>query len=105
MSSSATPSSPSGRGSAPPPEGYGSRNLWAVILLLLTPPIVLPLWVGLYDRTDPTLWGFPFYFWFQFALIPLAAALTFTAFLLSKAAERRDREVVARRDRDARGER
>ena len=94
---SASAPTPSDRSSQPPPEGSGSRGLWAVIVLLLTPPIVLPLWVGLYDRTEPTLAGFPFYFWFQLALIPLAAVLTFAAFRLSKVADRRDREARSRR--------
>jgi membrane protein implicated in regulation of membrane protease activity len=85
------PPTPSDRSPAPPPEGSSSRGLWALILVLLAPAVVLPLWVGLYDRTDPHLAGFPFYFWFQFALILVAAVLTFAAYLLAKAADRRDR--------------
>jgi hypothetical protein len=50
---------------------------------------VVPLWVPLYDKTDPTLWGFPFFYWFQFAMILMSAALTLTAFLLSNVADRR----------------
>src|SRR4051794_20167719 len=88
---------PTDRPSAPPPEGSASRGLWVAILVLLTPAVVLPLWVGLYDRTDPKLAGFPFYFWFQLALIPVAAVLTLGAFLLSRAADQRDRAA-----RDAR---
>ena len=48
---------------------------------------MLPLLVPLYDRTDPTLFGFPFYFWFQFALIPVAAVLTVPAYVLAKGAD------------------
>ena len=33
--------------------------------------------------TDPTLFGFPFYYWFQFALILLAVALTVPAYFLA----------------------
>ena len=52
----------------------------------------------LYDKTEPTLWGFPFFFWFQFAMIVAAAALTLTAFLISTKADERDRaERRARR--------
>jgi uncharacterized protein DUF3311 len=57
---------------------------WAIVVVLLIPPVVLPLLVGVYDRTDPELFGFPFYYWFQFALIPVAAALTTAAFLLTR---------------------
>jgi Protein of unknown function (DUF3311) len=69
-----------------------STGLWVVIIVLLIPPVVLPLWVPLYDKTDPTLWGFPFFYWFQFALILFSAVLTIAAFLLSQIADRKDRE-------------
>jgi hypothetical protein len=54
--------------------------------------VVVPLWVPLYNRTDPTLWGFPFFFWFQFLLILCSAVLTIVALLLSQVADRKDRE-------------
>jgi membrane protein implicated in regulation of membrane protease activity len=68
-----------------------STGLWVLIVIILIPPVVLPLWVPLYNKTDPTLWGFPFFFWFQFALILFSAALTVTAFALSRAASRREK--------------
>jgi Protein of unknown function (DUF3311) len=69
-----------------------SSGLWVLIVLLLVPPVVLPLWVPLYDKTDPTLWGFPFFYWFQFAMILMSAALTVVAFALSTRADRRRRD-------------
>jgi membrane protein implicated in regulation of membrane protease activity len=69
-----------------------STGLWVVIIVLLIPPVVLPLWVPLYDKTDPKLWGFPFFYWFQFALILFSAVMTIAAFLLSRVADRKDRE-------------
>src|SRR3954470_19562872 len=66
-----------------------SSGLWVLIVVLLIPPVVLPLWVPLYDKTDPTLWGFPFFYWFQFAMILMSAVLTALAYLLSLAADRR----------------
>lgn len=68
-----------------------SRPLWIVITVLLLAAALPPLAVGLYDREDPTLWGFPFYFWFQFALIPYAVVLTVVSYYLAKEATRRDR--------------
>ena len=57
---------------------------------LLAVAIVVPLLVGVYDREDPTLFGFPFFYWFQFALIPLASAATYAAFrLVTPSAKRR----------------
>ena len=61
---------------------------WTIVVVLLLPAIVLPLLVGIYDRNDPELWGFPFYYWFQFLLIPVAAVLTTSAYLLTKGDER-----------------
>jgi len=68
-----------------------SRGRWVLIGLLLTPAVVLPLWVSLYDRAEPTLFGFPFFYWFQLLLIVVSVALTVPAFLLSQDADRRDR--------------
>ena len=68
-----------------------SRSLWILILVLLTPAVVIPLLVPLYDQVDPTLFGFPFFFWSQFAMIIGAAALTLTAFVISTRADARDR--------------
>jgi len=67
-------------------------GLWVAIVVILIPPVVVPLWVPLYDKSDPTLWGFPFFYWFQFLLILCSAVLTIVAFLLSQVAERKDRE-------------
>jgi hypothetical protein len=61
-----------------------SSTRWTLVLVLLAPAIVLPLLVPIYDRATPELFGFPFYYWFQFALIPLAALLTSTAYLLTR---------------------
>jgi hypothetical protein len=43
--------------------------------LLLIPFIAL-LWVPLYNRTQPTVAGFPFFYVWQFAWVVLAALLT-----------------------------
>ena len=67
------------------------RGRWALILVLLAPAVILPLWVSLYDREDPTLGGWPFFFWFQMALIVVAVGLTLTAYRLAQAADRDSR--------------
>ena len=79
------------------PPASSSRGLWILICVLLVPPVVLPLWVSLYDKTDPTLNGWPFFFWFQMALIPFATVMTVIAFLISQVADRRDREARGQR--------
>jgi hypothetical protein len=60
-----------------------------LIIVILLPAVVIPLWVPLYDKTDPTLWGFPFFFWFPFALILMSAVLTGVAYALSQVGDRR----------------
>ena len=75
------------------PPASPSRGLWILITVLLAPAVVLPLWVPLYNRTDPELNGWPFFYWFQMALIPFATLLTVVAFALSRMADRRDREA------------
>jgi Protein of unknown function (DUF3311) len=82
-----------------------SRALWILVGVLLVPPIVVPLLVGLYDKDDPRLWGFPFYYWFQFLLIPCAAAFTVSAYYVAKEAVRRDRAAKGLPELDSRGER
>jgi hypothetical protein len=82
-----------------------SRPLWVIVGALLVPPIVVPLLVGIYAKEAPALWGFPFYYWFQFLLIPCAAAFTVTAYYVAKEAVRRDRAARGLPDLDSRGER
>jgi hypothetical protein len=67
------------------------RRYWLLIIALLVPAFVLPLWVPLYDRVDPTLGGFPFFFWFQMALIGVAVVLTTLAMFVASKADRLDR--------------
>jgi p-aminobenzoyl-glutamate transporter AbgT len=76
------------------PAGRPSPGLWTLIVVILLPAVVLPLWVTLYDKTDPTLFGFPFFFWFQFALILLSAVLTSVAYGLSQRTQRRRESSV-----------
>jgi uncharacterized membrane protein len=66
---------------------------WAVIRVLLLVGIVVPLLVPLYARETPALFGFPFYYWFQFLMIPVVSVLTYTAFRLSLRATEKDRRA------------
>lgn len=59
------------------PTGNGktqkASNLWYLLLLL---PYVGLLWVSSYAKSAPTLWGFPFFYWYQFLWIPVSAIVT-----------------------------
>jgi membrane protein implicated in regulation of membrane protease activity len=68
-----------------------STALWVVVGILLLLAAVPPLLVPVYARLTPTLWGFPFYFWFQFVLVIWAALMTSGAYVIGKEASRRDR--------------
>lgn len=43
---------------------------------LLLVPIVICLAVPFYNRTDPVLFGMPFFYWFQLAIIPIGVTCT-----------------------------
>ena len=49
--------------------------------IILFVPCVLALWVPLYNRVEPTLFGVPFFYWFQFVWIIVAAIVTGVAYL------------------------
>jgi hypothetical protein len=50
----------------PPSQPPRRRNRWP---WLLSVPLVLPLLTPLYNRIDPRLWGMPFFYWYQLALV------------------------------------
>jgi len=54
----------------PPPV---RRNRW--LYWLLAVPAIAPLLTPLYNRTDPALWGMPFFYWYQLACAVLAIVL------------------------------
>lgn len=36
-------------------------------------PCVIAVWAPLYNRVDPTIFGVPFFYWFQLVLVPASA--------------------------------
>ena len=53
-------------------------------LLLLLPCIGL-LWVPFYDRPGPALLGFPFFYWYQLAWVPVTSGLLWLVWRLERA--------------------
>ncbi|WP_199836020.1 DUF3311 domain-containing protein [Streptomyces sp. TP-A0356] len=53
-----------------------------VIALCLVAPFVAMLWVGSYAKTDPTLIGIPFFYWYQMLWVLISTALTLIAYQL-----------------------
>ena len=56
-------------------------------LLLLIPLVALAI-VPVYSRATPKLWGFPFFYWYQFVWVLITAALTYLAYLIVSRARR-----------------
>ena len=53
---------------------------YAIAALLYLFIAVVALWVPFYNRVEPTLYGIPFFYWFQTAWILAAAAATAIAY-------------------------
>lgn len=56
--------------------GQGERDMKYVYLLI---PVILGLSVPLYNRVDPQLMGFPFFYWALFLQIPLSVLFIYLA--------------------------
>ena len=54
---------------------------WTFLLLL---PYIALLFPSFYAKHDPTLWGFPFFYWYQFLWVILAALLTGLVYWLNR---------------------
>ena len=55
------------------------RSLKAIQLLLLLPYLGL-LGVPLYNRHDPVLFGFPFFYWYQLLWVPITVVLIWAVY-------------------------
>jgi Protein of unknown function (DUF3311) len=51
---------------------------------LLLAPLLLLVYPGLYARSAPELFGFPFFYWYQFAVVIATAVLTGAVYLLTR---------------------
>jgi hypothetical protein len=74
-----------------PDSSSGTRPVWITVGVLVAVGAVVPLLVWTYDSESPALGAFPFFYWYQFLLIPIVSGLTFVAFRLSELATERDR--------------
>ena len=56
------------------PSSHRGGSAWWYLLLLL--PFIALLWVSSYAGASPALGGVPFFYWYQFLWVPIAAILT-----------------------------
>ncbi len=66
---------PSGRSGQP--SRRTDRSPWNWLLLL---PLLVTLYPPLYNRNDPELFGIPFFYWYQLAVISVGVASTFVVY-------------------------
>jgi hypothetical protein len=59
--------------------------------VLLLAPFVGLLFPGWYARSTPKLFGFPFFYWYQFAWVIAAAAITLLVYVLTRVRDERER--------------
>ena len=57
------------------------RSPWNWLLLV---PIVVPLAVPLYNQTDPTVLGWPRFYWLQLAFVVLGVATTALVYRMTR---------------------
>jgi membrane protein implicated in regulation of membrane protease activity len=48
-------------------------NYWYLLLII---PFLTSLWPGIYAYDEPRLFGFPFFYWYQLAMVVVSAILT-----------------------------
>ena len=68
------------------PRGSGrniGRSRWHLLLIV---PVVVPLWLPLFNRLEPRWIGIPFFYWGQLALVGFAMLVTAVVHVLTKRA-------------------
>jgi hypothetical protein len=64
---------------APPPRSDKHPLNWLLVL-----PLLATLVPPLYNRVDPTLFGIPFFYWYQLAAITIGVITTFVVYRVSR---------------------
>ena len=57
------------------------RHLWYLLLLVQFAAVLI---TGIYTRETPKIAGIPFFYWYQFAWIPLSAILTAIVYVATR---------------------
>ncbi|WP_318152358.1 DUF3311 domain-containing protein [Nocardioides hwasunensis] len=70
------------------------KTKMAIAGVLLAIPIIALLWVPHYAKVEPRLFGFPFFFWYQFVWVFVCSGLTYTAYRLTLSARGRTTHKV-----------
>ena len=75
------------------------RSPWNWLLLV---PIVVPLIVPLYNATDPTIFGWPRFYWLQLVFVGLGVVTTMLVYRMTRrsSTERQAARDAIARDRE-----
>ncbi len=65
-----------------PPVPHTDKPKLIAAGVLLAIPIIALMWVPSYAKESPHLWGFPFFFWYQFLWVILCSVATYSAYRL-----------------------
>jgi hypothetical protein len=67
----------------PPSEENDEKPLgpWGFLLIV---PFVALLWVPFYNSLEPALFGFPFFYWYQFLWVPITSLLIYVVYVKSR---------------------
>ena len=57
-----------------------TRARFSPLWLLLLIPYAGLLWVPFYNKSMPELFGFPFFYWYQLAWVPLTSLLIWVVY-------------------------
>ncbi len=57
-----------------------SKGFKSAVRWLLVVPYVGLLWVPFYNAREPELFGFPFFYWYQLAWVPISALVTWIVY-------------------------
>ena len=61
------------------------RGDWSPWYLLFIIEFVMVLWPPFYNLLEPTLWGIPFFYWYQLACVIVGAVITWIVYSRTQA--------------------
>jgi Protein of unknown function (DUF3311) len=67
-----------------------AKRWWWLLVL----PWIAMIWVPSYNRIDPQLWGFPFFYWYQLVWVLVSAVITGVVYFKTKDVARPERGDV-----------
>jgi hypothetical protein len=77
------------------PHATAAGSRWWNLLLLV--PFVGLLWVPIYNRIEPKVFGIPFFYWYQFLWVLLTSLLIYAVHVLTDDVPEQDWESEAGR--------